>query len=152
VNKLKMSLTSQFLLESLFIYILKQVNLSKFRKKYFTHEEIATKILSAPLRGRNSKFLQLYVVGTLNLCLGTPGTMQKESTQSDYPARRKRPKRGPILLFQNFRKFVTVLSVFSQQGERIKLIPFALCQASLDTSLEYPQHIITRTLNFDPHG
>ena len=59
------------------------------------------KIVSAPLMGQNSKFSQLYVVGTLNLCLGTPGTMQKESTQSDHLARRKRPKRGRILLFQN---------------------------------------------------
>ena len=40
-----------------------------------------------------------------------------------------------------------VLDVFSGQGDRIDLIPFALCQASWDTSLEYPQHIIPRTLN-----
>jgi hypothetical protein len=81
-------------------------------------------------------------VGTLNLCLGMPGTMEKELTQSNHHAQRKRPKRGPILLFQNIRKFVNVLDVFSQQGEWIEPIPFALCQVSLDTSLEYPQHII----------
>jgi hypothetical protein len=39
-----------------------------------------------------------------------------------------------------------ILEVFSGQGDRIELI--ALFQASLDTSLEYPQHIIPRTLKF----
>ena len=39
-----------------------------------------------------SKFSKLYDVGTLNLCLKTPGTMQKESAQSDHPILRKRPK------------------------------------------------------------
>jgi hypothetical protein len=79
-----------------------------------------------------------------------PGTMQKESTQSDQDAWRKLPKRGPILLFQNIPKMLNVLDVFSQQGDRIDPISFALCQASLHTSLEYPQHIIARTLNFGP--
>ena len=70
-------------------------------------------ILSAPLRVQISKFLELYVVGTLNLCLGMPGTMQKESAQSDHPARRKHPKCGPILLFQNIPIFLNILDVFS---------------------------------------
>jgi hypothetical protein len=43
------------------------------------------KILSAPLKVQNSKFSELYDVGTLNLYLETPGTMQKELTQSDHP-------------------------------------------------------------------
>ena len=44
--------------------------------------------------------------------------------------------------------FMRFGDVFSRQGDRIELIPFALCQASWDTSLEYPQHIIARTLKF----
>ena len=84
--------------------------------------------------------------------LRMPGTMQKESAQSDHPARRKRPKCGPILLFQNIQIFMNVLDVFSGQGDLIELIPCALCQASRDTSLEYPHHIISRTLKFGPKG
>ena len=34
-----------------------------------------------------SKFSELYVVGTLHFCLQTPGTMQKESGQSDHPVK-----------------------------------------------------------------
>ena len=41
-----------------------------------------------------------------------------------------------------------ILDVFSGQGGRIELIPFALSQASWDTSLDYPQHIIPKTLKF----
>ena len=36
-------------------------------------------------------------MGTLNLCLEMPETMQKESAQSEYPALRKRQKRDEIL-------------------------------------------------------
>ena len=39
-----------------------------------------------------------------------------------------------------------ILDVFSEQGSRIELIPFAMSQASRNTSLDYPQHIIPRTL------
>jgi hypothetical protein len=52
----------------------------------------------SPPKSENSKFSELYVVGTLNLCPETPGTMEKESAQSDHPAQRKRPTCGPILL------------------------------------------------------
>ena len=45
-----MILTAQFLLESLFIFILKQVHSLKIGNKYFFHEEMAREILSAPLR------------------------------------------------------------------------------------------------------
>ena len=38
-------------------------------------------------------------VGGLNLCLKTPNSMQKESTQPDHPALRKCPKCGRILQF-----------------------------------------------------
>ena len=47
---------------------------------------------------------------------------------------------------QNIPIFLHVLDVLSGQGDRIELIFFALFQASPDTSLEYPQHIILRTL------
>ena len=39
-----------------------------------------------------SKFSELYDVGTLNLCLKTPGIMKKKSAQSDHHVLRKRPK------------------------------------------------------------
>ena len=113
----------------------------------FTHEEMATKILSAHLRGRNSKFSQLYVVGTLNLCLETPGTMQNKLGQSDHPVARKH---STFWGYFETTKSDHVLEVFSGHIDRIELIPFALCQASQYTSLEYPQHIVARTLNFGP--
>jgi hypothetical protein len=77
-----------------------------------------------------------------------PETMQKESAQSDHPAQRKRPEWCPILLIWANTKisqyfgipiFRHILDVFSQQGGPIELVPFALGQASLDTSVEYPQ-------------
>ena len=36
-------------------------------------------------------------VGSLNLCLKTPDSIQKESAQSDHPIQGKRPKRAEIL-------------------------------------------------------
>ena len=56
-----------------------------------------------------------------------PDPMQKVSVQSDPPPGKKLPKLADILGYF---------------GDRIELIPFALCQASPDTSLEYPQPII----------
>ena len=50
-------------------------------------------ILSAPLRVKILTFSEIFDVGTLNLCLKTPGTMEKKSAQSDYPVSRKHPKR-----------------------------------------------------------
>jgi hypothetical protein len=44
------------------------------------------------------------------------------------------------------------LDVFSGQSDRIKLIPFEFFQASWDTSLEYPQHIILKTFKFHFSG
>ena len=76
------------MLESLFIYILKQVHCRNLGNNIFTPEEMATQILSAPHRGRNSKFSQLYVVGTLNLCLETPGTMQNKLGQNKVAYRK----------------------------------------------------------------
>ena len=54
----------------------------------------STENLVNPLEGQNSKFSQIYVVGTLNLCLVMPDTMQKESAGFDHPVLRKRPKRS----------------------------------------------------------
>jgi hypothetical protein len=97
---------------------------------------------------KNSKFSQLYVVGTLNLCLETPGTMQKKSGQSGYPVERKRPTHSKFWGYFEITKSDHVLEVFSGHGDLIELIPFALCQASQYTSLEYPQQISARTFNF----
>jgi hypothetical protein len=55
-----------------------------------------------------------------------PGTMQNESGQSDLPARKKHPKRGPVLSFQDIPIFMNVLDVFCGQGDQIELISFAL--------------------------
>jgi hypothetical protein len=49
---------------------------------------------------------------------------------------------------QNTLIFLPILDVFSKQGDRIEPIPFALSHASWDTSLDYPQHIITNILKF----
>ena len=89
-------------------------------------------------------------MGTLNLCLETPGTIQKKLGQSDHPIERKRPKHSKFWGYFETTKSDHVLEVFSGHSDRIELIPFALCQASQDTSLDYPQHIIAKTLNFGP--
>ena len=60
------------------------------------------------------------------------------SLASDFLIRRK------ILSTAIVRK-VLIHFVFSQLVGPIDLIPFALGQASLDTSLEYPQHKIPTT-------
>ena len=48
-------------------------------KKGESASTLPPKIVTAPLRVQISKFSELYDVGTLNLCLVTPGKMQKES-------------------------------------------------------------------------
>ena len=45
---------------------------------------------------------------------------------------------------QNIPIFQHVLDVFSGQGGRIELIPFAMSQASWDTSLDYPHGAFQR--------
>ena len=94
------------------------------------------------------KFSKLYDVGTLNLCLETPGTMQKGSAQLDHLAWRKRPKWAISGQLQKTPIFLQVMDVFSGQGDQIELISFSLCQVSQDTSLEYTQNIILVTLKF----
>jgi hypothetical protein len=91
-------------------------------------------------------------VGTLSLCLEMSGKMQKKSVQSFHPVLRKRPKRSLIFGYFETTKSDNVLDVFSGGGDRIESIPIALCQASQDTSLEYPQDIIAKSLNFGPKG
>jgi hypothetical protein len=110
----------------------------------------AEKMFFDPKSG-NSKFSQSYVVGTLNLYLKRPGTMQKKSDQSDHPVLRKRQKHSVLMEYLTSAKTAKldhILDIFSGQVDRIEPIPFTLCQASQDTSLEYQQHIIPRTLNF----
>ena len=102
----------------------------KFSKKGESASTGPPKILLAPLRVQISKLSELYDVGTLNLCLETPGTMQKESAQSDHPVQRKLPKCSEILGYFETTKSDHILDVFSGQGGQIELIPFALCQAS----------------------
>ena len=102
----------------------------KFSKKGKSASTGPPKILLAPLRVQISKLSELYDVGTLNLCLETPGTMQKESAQSDHPVQRKLPKCSEILGYFETTKSDHILDVFSGQGGQIELIPFALCQAS----------------------
>ena len=80
------------------------------------------------------------LVGTLNLCLEQPDTMQKKSVKTDHTVQRKRPKHARKWLFYAMSIiFWHVLDVFSAPGCRIELIPFALGQATQGTSLEYPQ-------------
>ena len=77
-----------------------------------------------------------------------PDSMQKESAQSDYQALRKRPKTDDLSDIQKMSTFWHIMDVFSALSYRIELIPFALRQASWDTSLEYPQHNFLRNLIF----
>jgi hypothetical protein len=52
-----------------------------------------------PPKSGNSKLSKQYVVGTLNLYLKTPCTMQKETDQSDHPVLRKRSKHADLLQY-----------------------------------------------------
>jgi hypothetical protein len=57
--------------------------------------------------------------------------MQKELVQSEHPVWRKRPKRKEILGYLTFAQNIKmdhILDVFSQQGDRIELIYFAMSQ------------------------
>ena len=89
-------------------------------------------------------FPENHVVGTLNLYLRVPDSMQKESAQSDHPALRKRPKTDDLTNIQNMSTFRHIMNVFSVLSYPIELIPFALSQTFWDTSLEYPQHDFLR--------
>ena len=76
-----------------------------------------------------------------------PDLTQKESAQSDHPALRKRAKCGRILQFWTTGKISQIFSMFwrfSLMDSQIELSPFALSQASWDTSLDYPQQVFWR--------
>jgi hypothetical protein len=64
----------------------------KFLKEGESASTLPPEISLAPLWVQISKFSELCDMGTLNLCLEMPGTMQKESAPSDHPVQRNRPK------------------------------------------------------------
>ena len=76
--------------------------------------------------------------GTLNVCLKMPDTMHKSRNWSDFPGLRKRR-----ITVKNWVKsnFLCIISVFF---DRINFSSFALSQAFLDTSFEYPERVIRR--------
>ena len=75
-------------------------------------------------------------MGTLNLCQKMPDKMQKELGDFEHSILRKRPKTGKLVNFDH------ILDVFSKLSDLNDLNPFASCQASSDTSLEYPHGIV----------
>ena len=88
-------------------------------------------------------------MGTLNLCQKMSDKMQKDSCQSDYSILRKLPKCG-----ENW-PFWDIFDVFSRLDECMDLKPFASCQASSGTSLEYPHGVFWQYLKiaiFCPMG
>jgi hypothetical protein len=93
-------------------------------KKAGTIIVFAVKYLWTPKSG-NSKFSQLYVVGTLNLYLKTPGTKRKESDQSDHHVLRKHPKRAVLLEYFDVRQKQQNWTTF-WPFSLIVPIPFAL--------------------------
>ena len=66
-----------FVGKPVYIYTKTSPFIEIWKKIFLPMRKWLQKICRPPLRGWNSKFSQLYVVGTLNLCLETPGTMQK---------------------------------------------------------------------------
>ena len=96
-----------------------------------------------------SSIVKIPHVGTLNLYQKMPDKMQKDSGQSDHSILRKRPKCG-----ENW-QFWAILDVISRLDDCIDLNPFAPCQASSGTSLEYPHGILKWNLKiafFLPYG
>ena len=88
-------------------------------------------------------------MGTLTLCQKIPNKMQKDSGQSDHSILRKRPKWPKMANFHH------ILDVFSGLNDQIGLNPFASCQASSGTSVEYPHGVFWRDLKiaiFCPEG
>jgi hypothetical protein len=70
-----------------------------FRIVFIGWSQVQRTFVDSPQKSGNSKFSELYYVCALNLCLKTPGIMQKESVQSDHPALRKRSKHAVLLEF-----------------------------------------------------
>ena len=102
------------------------------------------KVRPDPFISRKKNSSKVPFVGTLNLCLETPDTMQKTRHKSELPGLRKRPKTVENWVKSNFLFFLQFLDVFSSYDDRINFSSFALCQASQDTSLEYPQRVLWR--------
>ena len=84
---------------------------------------------------RFSSFTKIPHVGTLNLCQKMPDKMQMDSGQYDHSILRKRPKWPKMANFHH------ILDVFSGLNDQIDLNPFASCQTSSGTSLEYPHGV-----------
>ena len=78
-----------------------------------------------------------------------PDTKQKTRTQSNHHVVRKPQKTDEKYQFLISCKFQQFLDVFSAPVDRIEFWSFALCQASWDTSLEYPQGVLWDTFIFD---
>ena len=92
-------------------------------------------------------------MGTLNLCLKMPEKMQKTRNESDHPGLRKRQKIVKNCQFGLYPVLATFWNFFSAQDERINFSSFACCQATWDTSLEYPQGVLWRQKFFHfPRG
>ena len=75
-------------------------------------------------------------MGTLNLCQKMPDKMQVALGHFDHSIWRKCPKTPKMV---NFDHILDNLSELSDQND---LIPFEYCQASSDTSLEYPLGVV----------
>ena len=75
-------------------------------------------------------------MGTPNLCQKMSDKMQNELGHLDRSILRKCPKTPKMV---NFDHILDNLSELSDQND---LIPFEYCQASFDTSLEYPLGVV----------
>ena len=65
-----------------------------------------------------------------------PDKMQKELSKFDHSILRKRPKTPKMVNFDH------ILYDFSELSDQNDLIPLEYCQASSDTSLEYPHGVV----------
>ena len=88
-------------------------------------------------------------MGTLDLCQKMPDKMDRDSGPYIHQVWRKRPKWPKMANFHH------ILDVFSGLNDQIDLNPFASCQTSSGTSLEYPHGVFWRDLKiaiFCPKG
>ena len=83
-------------------------------------------------------------VGTLNLCLKMPDTMQKTRNWSDIPGLIKRSKTVENWVKSNFVLFQQFFYFFSSHDDQINFLSFAMCKASQDKSVEYTQRVLCR--------
>ena len=118
-------------------------------ENYLLYAHVTRFASPRPLYKSEKNSSKVPFVGTLNLCLETPDTMQKTRHKSELPGLRKRPKTVENWVKSNFAFFQQFLDVFSSHDDRINFSSFALCQASQDTSLEYPQRVLWRKFFFD---